>query len=127
IPVVGQVLGTVTPALDGVTAPAAKITILGNTVVGSGSGNSSQLIGTGIGSAAPAQGTLISANLLNGVGQTQPTGLSANVAGGDVLSASILSSGLGSNTPGAVDSLAGLAIGGTTLLPGGSAPAVNLN
>jgi hypothetical protein len=130
VPLVGPVLATVTPALDGVTAPAAKITILGNTVVGSGSSASSQLIGTSIGSTSPAQGTLISANLLNGLngaGQTQTSGLTANVAGGDVLSASILPTGLGTGTPGAIDSLAGIAIGGNTILPGGSSSAVNVN
>ncbi|HOY79021.1 MAG TPA: hypothetical protein PLN33_14490 [Hyphomonadaceae bacterium] len=127
IPIVGPVLGTATSVFDSIIAPAAKITVLDNTVVGLGSGNSTQLIGATAGSASPAQGTLASANVLGGMAANPGAVVSANVVGGQVATATVLPNGLGNGQIAAIDSLANIAVGGTTILPGSSAAVVNTN
>jgi hypothetical protein len=128
LPVAGELVSTALPMLDSVSAPAAKITVIGNTLVGSGTSGSEQLIGVNAGDASAVQGTLASASLLGGTAQTPGPIASANVAGGQIVSVSALpnSTGLSGEAP-TISSLADIGVSGTTLLPGGEGAAISVN
>ncbi len=130
LPVAGPVLETLAPALDQITAPAAKITILERTAVGSGLDYSSQLVGASLGAddaAMPAWGTLASANILSGKASNPGAVVSGNILEGELASAAILPNGLSIGSSGSIASLTNIAVGGTTVLAGTPTSAVNLN
>ena len=85
LPLVGDAVETVTRAADASLGPAAKVTLLNQTVVGSSTANSPQLVGVSALSSSTTQGQAATVGLLNGPAPTQVASL--NLGGAQLLGA----------------------------------------
>ncbi len=150
LPAGARVLSGATQTADSLTAPMGKLSVMDRLAAGSGDPNSAQLAGVALASTGSSQGTLASLNMANANGAAasagvaggqilgasalqsgvlSPTGrgalLDASVAGGDAAAITILPAGVSGSQN--IDSLLSANLGGEALVNGGDNAAVNVN